>query len=1025
MRLSEFSIKRPITTTMILLVIMVIAVISLYKIPVDMFPTLDYPVVAVITQYPGVAPEEIEKLITEHLEEQVAAVDAVKKLKAASLEGTSILMVEFEWGTNLDMAAQEVRNRVEMALGLLPDDVKRPLVIKVDTDVMPILYYGAVSKSGRDLRSLKKLLDDTLKKRLQALPGVASVTTVGGYDKEIVIEVDRDRLKAHNLSVLEVLTRVNAQNVDTPGGHITRGANEFVIRTLGKFKNTDEIRNAIIALEKGRPVYVKDVANVWDGHQEIRNYARTNGSDAAIIMVNKEPGTNTIRVADAVTKELGVIEKALPPDIDIIKIYDMSTLIRASVSQLKESAVWGALFAIGVIYIFLRNIRSTATLSLTILFSITAAIIPLYIFGHTINMMSLSGLALSIGMVVDDGIVVLENIFRHMQKSGPREAASEGSAEVGMAVTTSTITSLVVFLPMAFAAGIFGIIIRPLGLTVVFALLASLLVALTLIPMLLPIIFKHAPKEKEGKLFLYLQELYKQAIVWTLGHRIITISVAIIIFLLSLYLFKFVGSEFVPKLDEEAYTCAIKLVPGTSLEETNKFSLQVEKAMMAQPEVYSMGAFVGTSEAALLDMVFGIGPAGVNEAELFYNVKPKEQRKRTGQEIIQDINKQVPQSDNADAVYFLQTMDWLAGGGEKAIEIKAFGGDLEKLKSIGDNIVNRLKAIKGISGVDNSLRLQRPEFQIQIDREKASQLGITVQDISDTVEAAFLGKKAVTRYREAGDEYDIRVRFKEPFKKTVEDLRDIVISSAAGFPVYLNEIAQVVEGKGPARINREEQQRVATIGANVLGRDLGSAVKEVEKEMEKLNLPDGYSIKYGGAYEDMKEMQTATMMALVLIILLVYMVMASQFEAFLQPLGIMLTIPLALIGIVLSLIFSKITLSLSSFIGILMVVGIVTKNGIILVDYINQLRAQGMSKDEAIVAGGIIRMRPILMTSLTTVLGCIPMSLSRGEGAELFAPIGITVLGGLTTSTFLTLLVMPAIYSSLEGLAARIKQSFV
>ncbi len=1023
MRLPEFSIKRPITTTMILLVIMVIAFISLQRIPVDMLPEFDFPVVAVITQYPGVAPEEIEKLITEHIEEQVAAVDAVKKVKAASLEGASLLMVEFEWGTDLDSAAQDVRNRVELALESLPDDVKRPLVIKVDTDVMPILYYGAVSKSGRDLRNLKKLLDDTLKKRLQALPGVASVSIVGGYDKEIVVEVDRDRLKAHNLSLPEILNKVNAQNADSPGGHITRGGNEFVIRTLGKYKNTDEIRNTLIAVEKGGPVYVRDVANVWDGHKEIRNYARTNGLDSAIIMVNKEPGTNTIRVADKVIEELDTINKALPPDIDIIKIFDMSTLIRSSVSQLKESAAWGALFAIGVIYIFLRNIRSTAALSLTILFSITAAMIPLYLFGHTINMMSLSGFALSIGMVVDDGIVVMENIFRHLQKSGrPREAAEKGSAEVGMAVTTSTITSLVVFLPMALAAGIFGILIRPLGLTVVFSLLASLLVALTLIPMLIPIMFKQTPKVKDGKLFCYTQEIYRKAVSWTLRRRLITISAAAVIFLISGYLFKFVGSEFIPKLDEEAYTCAVKLIPGTSLEETNKFAFEIEKAMMKQPEVYSTGSFVGTSEAAIIDMVFGIGPAGVNEAELFYNIKPKEERKRTGQEIIKEINEQVPQSDNVVAVYFLQTMDWLSGGGEKGVEIKVFGQDLYKLRGIGNTIENNLKAIDGLTGVDNSLRLQRPEFQIHIDREKASQMGVTVQDIANTVETAFLGKKTATRYREAGDEYDIRVRFKEPFKKTEEDLKNVIVSSSGGFPVYLNEVAAVTEGKSPSRIDREEQQRVVTIGANVLERDLGSAMEDVKKKMANLSLPEGYSMKYGGAYEDMKEMQTATMFALGLIILLVYMVMASQFEAFLQPLGIMLTIPLALIGIVLSLILTKTTFSLSSFIGILMVVGIVTKNGIILIDYINQLRAQGMSKDEAIVEGGNIRMRPILMTSLTTILGCIPMAVSRGEGAELFSPIGITVLGGLTTSTFLTLLVMPALYSSFDGLAERIKK---
>ena len=1022
MKLPEFSVNRPVTTVMVFLITIVIAVISVRHIAVDMFPDIDFPVVLIIAEYPGVAPEEIETLITEHIEEQVAIVDGVRKIKASSLEGLSMFMVEFEWGTNLDLAAQDVRNRIDIALNFLPDDIERPLVIKWDMDMLPVIYYGVISKSGRDLRNLKKLLEDTVEKRLESLSGVASVTIMGGYEREIVVEVDRERLRAHNLSIQQVLERVSNQNVDIPGGHITRGGNEIVIRTLGKYKNMDEIKNAILSFENEHPVYVKDVASVWDGHKEIRNYARTNGIPSALIMVNKEPGANSIRVVDEIKKELTKIEKTLPPDIEIIRNYDTSSLIRASVSQLKESAFWGALFAIGVIYIFLWNLRSTFTLALTIFFSVTATFIPIYFFGHTINMMTLSGLALSIGMIVDDAIVVLENIFRHMQEGrGGKDAALVGTSEVGMAVTASTLTTIVVFLPMGMAKGLFGVIIRPLGLTVIFAMIASLLVALTLVPMIISKMFRLVPETKESKMFSNFRRIYQRLIFWTLNHRFLTIFTSVLIFVLSIYFLKFIGTEFMPKLDEEAYTGVIKLVPGTSLEETNKFTYEIEKEIMRQPEFASIISFVGSSEATTMDTVFGVGPAGVNEAVIYWNLTPKGKRERSGQEFIEGIRKRIPQLDGA-IVYFMDTMDWFAGGGERAVEVKVFGRDLEKLKEIGDNIAFELKNIKGICDINNSLRMRRPEFQIVVDREKASQMGISVQDIASTIEAAFLGKKTATKYREGGDEYDIRIRFKESYKKTFEDLKDVVVTSPMGFQVRLGDITRICEGRGPARIDREEQERVVTVSANVFGRDLGSVMKEVKKRIDSLPLPEGYYLKYAGSYEDMKEMQSATIGALILIILLVYMVMASQFEAFLHPMVIMLTVPFALIGIVLSLILSGTTLSLSSFIGLLMVVGIVTKNGILLVDYINQLRDRGMEVNEAIVKGCAVRLRPILMTAMTTIFACIPMALSKGEGAELFSPIGITVLGGLTANTFLTLIIMPALYSSFDSMVERIKR---
>ncbi len=1022
MKLPEFSINRPVTTVMLLMIIVVVAVISFSRVGVDMFPDMDFPVVAIITEYPGVASEEIETLITEHIEEQVAVVDRLNKLKAASLEGVSVMMAEFEWGTDLDIAAQDVRNRVEIALDFLPDDVDRPLVVKFDMDMLPVVYYGVLTKSGRNLTNMKKLLEDTVEKRLEALPGVASVTIVGGYEREIVVAVDRERLRAHNLSLQKIVETVESQNVDIPGGHVTRGGNELVIRTMGKYQNLKEIENTILTIENGIPVYVRDVAEIRDTHVEIRNRGRTNRVTSVLIMVNKEPGTNTIKVVDQVKQELDNIEKTLPPDIEIVRNYDTSSLIRSSISQLRESAGWGALFAIGVIFLFLKDLRTTLTLALSIPFSVLAAFIPLYFMGHTINMMTLSGMALAVGMIVDDAIVVIENIFRHLQegKSG-KEASLVGTSEVGMAVTSSTFTTIVVFLPMALASGIFGIIVRPLGLTVTFSLLASLLIALSLVPMMASRIFKTPPQESRGKLFLTIKDGYDKLIRRTLKHRAKTMIAAVLIFAVSLYLMKFVGTEFIAKLDEETYTIVVKLPPGTSLPETGKFVDSIEKSLMEQPEFDSVISLTGVSEASKMDMVFGVGPAGVNESEIFFNLVPKKKRNKSGQEFLETMRAYIPQLDGA-IVYFMDTMDWFAGGGERAIEVKVSGESLQVLGSLTGAIEERMKKIEGICDVDNSLKIGRPEFQIVIDREKASQMGITVSNIAATVEAAFLGRKTATKYRDAGDEYDIRVRFQEPYKKTFEDLKDVSIDSPLGFSVHLSDIATIGEGRGPARIDRETQQRVGIVSANVFGRDLGSVTEDLRKNLEKFPLPEGYYIKYGGSYEHMKEMQTAAMGALVLIIVLIYMLMAAQFEAFLHPFIIMFTIPLSLIGVVFSLMISGTTLSLTSFIGLLTVVGIVTKNGIILVDCINQQREKGIERDRAIILGGGIRLRPILMTAMTTVFACIPMSLSSGEGAELFSPIGITVIGGLTASTFLTLIVMPVLYSLFDDLAQKVKK---
>ena len=1018
MNLPELSIRRPITATMMILIIMVLGFVALSRIGIDFFPDIQFPEISVITTYPGVASHEIETMVSRPLEEGVAAVEGVRKVKSTSREGLSIIKVEFVWGTNLDTAAQDIRNMMELAVDTLPDEVDRPLVLKADIDLMPILYYGIYSTTNRDLRNLRKLTEDNVEKRLLNLPGIASVTIAGGLEREILINVDRNRLKAHNLSINDIIETIRAQNKDIPGGHLTRGTEEFIVRTTGKYKNVQQIADTVVKVENGIPVYIKNIATVEDSHKEIRHYSKANMRDSVIMWVTKESGANTVEAVSIVRKELEKIKTTLPPDIEILNVWDTSKIISDSVARLLETALWGGSIAFLVLLLFLWNLRTTITLNISIPFAVITTFIALYFADYTLNIITLSGLALGIGMIVDNSIVVLENIFRHLQQGKDRkEAARIGAEEVTMAITASTLTSVIVFLPMVFATGITGQFAKPLGLTVTFALLASLLIALTMVPMLASRFLKAEGENKERMFLTKMKSIYKNILEKSLHHRFRTLAVGILLFIASLLIFSFfIGGEVLPKLDEIYTSGIIRLAPGTSLEETGKFVKKVEKAIMEEPEFRSIISLTGLSDASKYDTAQGAGPAGVNESMLFYEIAPKDERKRTATEFMDTLRSKLPPLNNG-SFYFMQTNDYFTRGGGRPIEIKLFGRDLLVLKKISNQVVESLSKEKEIVDIDNNLKMGKPEIQISVDRDKASSMGITVSDVATTVDAAFLGKE-VTKYRDQGDEYDIRVRFSERDRKTVSNLSDVLISSPGGFLVNLTEIADIKEGRGPVKIEREDQERVVIISADTTSSDLKSIESKVKKILDTIPLPEGYYFRYGGSLEDMEELMTTMFFTIGLIILLVYMVMASQFESLIHPLSIMFAVPMSIVGVALALFVTGTSLSVMSFIGIMILIGVVVNNGIVLIDYVNHLRAQGLEKSEALIQGGLTRIRPILMTTLTTILALLPMAVNRGEGAELFSPISITIFGGLLVSTLLTLLIVPSIYSLIDDAGA-------
>lgn len=1014
MSLPSLSIRRPITATMMILIIVVLGIVALTRIGIDFFPDIQFPEISIITTYPGAASHEIETIVTRPLEEAVSTVEGVKKVKSTSQEGVSIVRVEFNWGTNLDTAAQDVRNMMELAVDTIPDEVDRPLVLKADIDLMPILYFGMYSTTGRDLRNLRKLIEDNVEKRVENLPGVASVTVAGGLEREILVNADRDKLKAYNLSINDIIQTIEQQNRDIPGGHLVRGTEEYIVRTTGKYQNIEQIARSIVRVDDGVPIYVKDVANVVDSHKELRHYSKTNMKDSVIMWVTKESGANTVEVVETVLTELENIKTILPADVSILNVWDTSKIISDSVARLRETAFWGGIITFLVLLFFLRNLRSTLILAISIPFSIITTFIALYFTHYTLNIITLSGLALGVGMIVDNSIVVLENIFRHVQEGKERrEAALQGASEVSMAIVASTLTSVIVFLPMVFATGITGQFAKPLGVTVTLTLLASLLIALTMVPMIASRFLKIKSTAQEKTFITVLKERYRGILERSLHHRWVAVTTGLSLFIASLFIISsFVGGEVLPKLDEIYTSGIIKMAPGTALDETYSFVRKVEEAIMEEPDFRSIISLTGLSEASKYDTAQGAGPTGVDESMLFYEIAPKHERDRTAVEFMEALRSKVPPLARG-SFYFMQTNDYFTRGGERPVVIKVFGRDLFTLKEISDRVVAALDSEDEIVDIDNGLKMGKPELQIAVDRDKASSMGITVSDIAGTVDAAFLGKE-VTKYRDEGDEYDIRVRFSERDRATSRDLSDVLIPSPMGFLANLTDVADIKEGRGPVKIEREDQERVAVISADTVSPDLQKLENKIKGILKSIPLPEGYYFRFGGSLEDMQELMFTMFFTIGLIILLVYMVMAAQFESLMHPLSIMFSVPFSIAGVAPALALTGTTLSVMSFIGIMILIGVVVNNGIVMLDYVNHLRSRGIEKKQAIIEGCTTRLRPIFMTTLTTILALLPMALNRGEGAELFSPISITLFGGLLVSTLLTLLVIPSIYSMID-----------
>jgi len=1038
MNIARFSVSRPVTILMASLAVVVLGLASLSRLKIDLLPDFSIPFLTIVTRYPGAAPEEVEEFVTKPIEEAAELIEGIKKVRSTSREGVSTVIAEFEWGTDMDFAEFDAREKIDPVIEFLPEDAKRPIIAKIDpSTMMPVVQL--VVTGTEDLRRLRELADDIIKPELEKIPGVAAASIYGGLEREILVEVDQQRLEAYDISLQQISTVLRAENINFPVGYITEGKREFVVRTVGQFSSPDEILDVVVGIRNSAPIRVRDIARVKDTHKEVRNFARANGNDCVVVAVQKQSVANTTDVSDRVQAHLDAISKKLPSGVELDVGFDEAEFIRKAIANLKHEAVWGSLLALLIILLFIGSLRSTLVTAISIPMSFLVTFVAMYFNNMTLNVITLGGLVLAIGRIVDDSIVVLENISRHAEEGeSVYHAAVAGTQEVALAIAAATFTTMCVFFPLMFVGGMVSQIFTPMSLVVIFGLGASLVVALTLIPMLCTRILRRTaePEEKSaqqqgcarlismpaewllvmfGQLFERVRAWYRRAVTWVLSHRALTTAVATGIFLFSLMLTTLVGMEFFPTTDQSVIQVSLETPIGSSIEYTSNKAKELEK-IVQDPQVVPELKTLVTTGGEVSGVVQMAGGQSVQKGSMIVNlVKPKE-RKRTSQQVQDELRKRFA----AVPGIIIRFLSGMGGGMGAPVEIVIRGDDLDTLSQLGQQAKATLKDIPGLYDIDLDWKPGRPEYQITIDRTKAGTFGITAGQVGQVLQTLLRGTQELTKYREKGEEYDITVRAAEADREWIQRLQNATIPTPRGELINLTQIATIRSTTGPTEIGRNNRRRAITVQANTSGRPLSEVIKDCRARLDAFTWPEGYDYTVEGTEKDRQESFAGMWISLIVGILLIYIILASQFESLLHPLTIMLAIPLEVIGVFAALLIFRITLSIMVFLGILMLTGIVVSNSILLVNIINILRDRGMPTREAIIEGGMVRLRPILMTALATFFALVPVAIGLQEGSELWQPLAIAVLGGLTTSTFLTLLVVPVAYSIFDEIGERI-----
>jgi HAE1 family hydrophobic/amphiphilic exporter-1 len=1013
-------IRRPVFTTMLVMLLVVFGLTSYPGLGVDLYPDVEFPLVMASVTYTGASPEEMESLITKPIEDAVSSVAGIKTLSSVSREGVSQTTIEFELGTNPKMAANDVREKVAGVRRRLPEQIDEPVVQRFDITAQSILTFSLAS-DVRPRGEIRKIAEDIVKDQIQQLEGVAEVSVYGAAQREIQILADPRKLEAYGLSLQQLLDVVNNNNINTPGGRVTEKGIELTVRTIGKYESVDDIRNIIVLNQEGRLVRLQDVASVQDTWAEERTYAATNGVPSVIVSIQKQSGTNTVGVAEKVKQSMQQLQQnVLPPDIKVTKVRDNATYIRDSVDDVMVSMVFGGLLAVAITFLFLRNTRATVIGAIAIPTSIISTFFLMKVMNFTLNNMSLMGLSLAVGILIDDAIVIVENIFRHMEDGkSPMAAAREGTKEISLAVLATTFSILAVFVPVGNMGEIIGQYFKQFGLTVAFAVAFSLFVAFTLTPMLSAYWLKTGHEAAGRRLrwlealldkwehgFESLRETYRQILYWALQRPRKLVALALLSLFLNALLLPFLGSEFQPTYDSGEFNINVMAPAGTSIERSKELMAQVEKEVMAIPELESAYMVVGTNRQVYRSMV------GIRLVD-------SSKRSRSMMQIMDSLRVQFRNVKGLKVS--VSTGQSQGRGDSRPIQVALRGPELDTLNQYANTLAEKIKQIPGTTDVDISSEQSEPEVQVKFDPNRLGDVGLDATAAGKAVQIAFLGSTAKNQYNVADSDYDIRVQLKQENRLSLEDVANLRISGQHGF-VRLGDIAEVKLSSGPTQIDREDRQRQVIVYANAVGTSPGEVIAKVKEFIPGLNLPMGYTHKLVGQAQMMESSFKEISKALILAVVLIYMVLAAEFESFIHPLTIMLSLPFSLVGAVLGLLIAGNTINIMSLIGVIMLMGLVTKNAILLVDYANQQREQGVPIIEALVEAGSVRLRPILMTTMAMIFGMLPIALGIGAGAEIRSSMGVALIGGLITSTFLTLVIIPLVYLLIDKMQNYFKE---
>ena len=1022
MSIYKSAVRKPITTLMVFLAVVVFGIYSLVNLPIDLYPEIEFPAITVFTSYGGANASDIETNITKPIEDALNTVDHLKEISSVSRENISVVTLEFEYETDLSEAANDIRDALSLLEDYLPEDADKPMIFKFSSNMIPILMFAITADES--YQGIDKTLEQKIINPLNRIDGIGSVSLMGTPRREVTIMIDPVKMSAYNLSVEQIGGILQTENLNMPIGNIDMGQLHYPLRVQGEFNSSDYIKNVVLGNYNGQVVYLRDVATVNDSIKEMTFDEKINGQPGVRMMIMKQSGANTVKVAREVKKELKRLKEDLPADIEIHSIFDTSTFITGAINNLTKTLMFALMFVTIVVMFFLGRWRATFIIVLTIPISLIVSFIYLFVSGSTINIISLSALSIAIGMVVDDAIVVLENISKHIDRGArPREAAIYATNEVWLAVIVTTLTVVAVFFPMTMIGGMTGVMFRQLGWIVTITVTTSTIAAITLTPMLSSKLLRLQKNNKStgfDKLmvpfFNRFDDWYGRVLAWCINHKLIVVAISAVIFIGSMVMAGKLGGEFIPESDEGFVSISIELQPGTRVDKTVTLARKVDSILENIPEVDLISTSAGSDEdGGIIAMFMSTGSNIINYS---VSLKELEDRERSVWDVAEEIRvklEKYPQIVNLDISTSTNSMSGTT------VDVSIYGYDINQTTLLANAISDSIKGLKGARNVNISREKAKPELLVELDRDKMSAVGLNTAMVSTALYNRISGMIATT-YREAGDEYDIKVRFKKEFRNSISDIENIQLQTPSGKMVFLRDIGEVREFWSPPNIERKRRERVVTVSVTPYKVPMGVLAQNIQKVLDKMDTPKEMMIEVGGAYEDQQEGFTDISMLLLLSLVLVYLVMASQFESLKMPFIIMFSIPFAFSGVIFALLLTKTNLSVIAALGAVMLIGIVVKNAIVLVDYINLMIGRGYALDEAIVISGKSRLRPVLMTALTTILGMLPLALSTGEGSEIWSPMGIAVIGGLVFSTLITMVIVPVMYRIFVGRSMRKKK---